>query len=84
MVKNSVTSNVAFLELKTHKSPLIGAKKAYRGNDVFPMSKDLTGGITQVLDQRDNFQKEFYAHQSKTGEPIEAINSKCVVLMGSI
>lgn len=84
LVKNSVTSNVAFLELKTHKTPLIGTKKAYRGNDVFPVSKDLTGGVTQVLDQRDNFQKEFYTHKAKTEEHIESINSKCVVLMGSI
>ena len=33
--------------------------KAYRGKDVFVMSSDLSGGISQVLNQRDNFQKEF-------------------------
>lgn len=84
LVKNSLTNNVAFLEIKTHKTELIGTKKAYRGNDVFPMSKDLTGGITQVLNQRDNFQKEFYAHKAKSEEQLETVNSKCLVLMGSV
>lgn len=84
LVKNAITDNVAFLEIKTHKTRLIGSKKAYRGNDVFSMSTDLTGGITQVLDQRDNFQKEFFIHKGKSSEKFETINSKCVVLMGSI
>lgn len=84
LVKNSLTNNVAFLEIKTHRTVLLGSKVAYRGDDVFPMSKDVTGGITQVLDQRDNFQKEFYTHKGKSGEELETVNSKCVVLMGII
>lgn len=84
LVKNSLTHNVAFLEIKTHKTRLIGAKRAYRGDDVFPMSKDVTGGITQVLNQRDHFQKEYYKFSSGSGQPLESVNPKCVVLMGSI
>ncbi len=84
LVKNSITDNVAFLEIKTHQAKLIGTKIAYRGKDVFAMGKDVTGGIAQVLDQRDNFQKEFYQHKVKSKVSIESINSKCVVLMGTI
>lgn len=84
LVKNELTDNVAFLEIKTHKTDLVGAKKAYRGNDVYAMSKDVTGGINQVLDQRDNFQKEYYANRGKSDETFQTINSKCVVLMGTI
>ena len=84
LVKNSLTNNVAFLEIKTHKTDLIGTKKAYRGDDVFPMSKDLTGGVTQVLNQRDNFQKEFYAHKVKSKQDLETANSRCLVLMGTV
>lgn len=84
LVKNSITDNVAFLEIKTHKTRLLGSKKAYRGNDVFAMSADLTGGIAQVLDQRDNFQKEYYQHRGKSKQTFDTINSKCVVLMGAI
>jgi hypothetical protein len=84
LVKNSITENVAFLEIKTHKTKLLGRRKAYRGTDVFAMSADLTGGIAQVLDQRDNFQKEYYQHKGKSSQTFETINSKCVVLMGTI
>ncbi|MBF0274697.1 MAG: DUF4263 domain-containing protein [Nitrospinae bacterium] len=84
LVKNALTHNVAFIEIKTHRTALVGSKIAYRGDDVYPMSKDITGGITQVLDQRDNFQKEFYAHKAKSDEEFETANSKCVVLMGMI
>ena len=35
-------------------------EKAYRGTDVFAASKELTGCISQVINQRDNFQKEFF------------------------
>jgi hypothetical protein len=84
LIKNSVTDNVAFLEIKTHRTKLLGAKKAYRGEDVFAMSSDVTGGIAQVLDQRDNFQKEYYQHKAKSAQTFETVNPKCVVLMGTI
>jgi len=84
LVKNELTENVAFLEIKTHKTELLGAKKSYRGNDVYSISKDLTGGINQVLDQRDNFQKEYYIHDGKSSESFQTLNSKCVVLMGTV
>jgi hypothetical protein len=58
---------------------------SYRGEDVFSATKDLTGSIVQVLNQRDNFQKEFYATKgkSKSRGNFETFNSKCVVLIGS-
>lgn len=84
LIKNSLSENVAFLEIKTHRTSLIGSKTAYRGNDVFPMSKDVTGGIAQVLDQRDNFQKQFGMHLYNSDESFETLNSRCVVLMGTL
>ena len=57
---------------------------AYRGTDVFPISTELTGSINQVLNQRDNFQKEFYALKVKSGGEFEAMNPTCVVIAGSI
>ncbi len=84
LIKNSLSNNVSFLEIKTHKTPLLEGK-SYRGDDVFSASKDLTGCIAQVLNQRDNFQKEFYANQGKSNaKNFETFNSKCIVLIGSI
>ncbi len=82
LIKNSLSNNVSFLELKTHKTKLLD-NSPYRGEDVFSATKDLTGCIVQVLNQRDNFQKEFYATKVKSKGNFETFNSKCVVLIGS-
>jgi hypothetical protein len=84
IVKNDLTDNVAFVEIKTHKTDLVKKSKAYRGEDVFAMSSDLSGGISQVLNQRDNFQKQFAIHKMNSKKEFETFNSKCVILMGSI
>lgn len=86
LIQNSISENVSFLEIKTHISDLV-EKIAYRGTDVFGPSKELSGAIVQTLNQRDNFQKEFYSLKDKSvkkGMPVfESINSKCIVLVGS-
>jgi len=84
LIKNNLTENVAFIEIKTHKTELLKKGKAYRGTDVFGLSYDLSGGISQVLNQRDNFQKHYATIKMETEEPFETYNSKCVVLMGEI
>lgn len=83
LMMNRLSSNVSFLEIKTHKTKLLEGR-AYRGKDVFCMSKDLSGCINQVLNQRDNFQKEFYQKKYTSKADFETFNSKCVVLIGSI
>jgi len=77
LIKNSLSDNVSFLELKTHKTKLL-EKTAYRGEDVFSAAKELAGCIVQ-------FQKEFYATKGKSKGKgnFETFNSKCVVLIGS-
>ena len=83
LIKNSLSGNVSFLEIKTHKTRLL-ENSPYRGEDVFSASKDLTGCIVHVMNQLDNFQKEFYSikAKSKTKGDFETFNSKCVVLIG--
>ena len=58
---------------------------AYRGEDVYSATKDQTGCIVQVRNQRDNFQKEFYNIKGKNKGKgnFETFNSKCVVIIGS-
>ncbi|MEO0899600.1 MAG: Shedu immune nuclease family protein [Bacteroidota bacterium] len=85
LVKNNLSNNVAFIEIKTHKTELLKKGKAYRGNDVFPLSSDLSGAIAQVLVQRDTFQKAFALMRlNSPDQSFETFNSKCVVLVGSI
>ena len=83
LIKNSLTENVAFFEIKTHKTKLLESN-SYRGDDVFSMTKDLAGSLNQVLNQRDKFQKSYANLILESEEPFETINSACFVLIGSI
>lgn len=82
LFKNELTDNVTLIEIKTHKTPLLAATP-YRGKDVFSASADLSGGIVQVLDQRDSLQKEFHTLQ-KGASSFEAYNPKCFLVIGSV
>lgn len=53
LVRNSITNNAAIVEIKTPGTKLLG-NKDYRG--IMPPSSELTGAITQILDQIQKFQ----------------------------
>lgn len=78
--QNSITQNVALVEIKTPCTPLIGS--AYRGT--FSLSSDLSGAINQVINYKDNLTKEYYSlfHNSQTS--FEVFNPKCFVIVGKI
>lgn len=83
LIQNSLTDNTSFLEIKTHKTKLLDTIP-YRGSDVFSATKDLSGCINQVLNQRDNFQKQYYVLKGTSGSTVETLNSKCMVLIGTL
>lgn len=86
LIKSNLSNNISFLEIKTHKTKLLETNP-YRGDDVYSVSKELSGSINQVLNQRDLFQKEFTAFKwkaNKKGKDFESFNSKCFVLIGQI
>ncbi len=81
LYKNDLTNNLAFLEIKTHKTKLV-SNTPYRKPDIYAVSADLTGAIIQVLDQRSHLMKNYHA---KVGsENVDSLNSQCVVLAGSM
>lgn len=82
LYKNFLSGNISIIELKTHLTELLQGRRAYRGTDVFPVSRELTGAINQVLDQRDNLQKEYYELSKKTDKHFETFNSKCIIVAG--
>lgn len=81
--KNSLTDNIAIVEIKTHNTELL-KKQQYRGRDVFAIDKELSGAINQVLDQKDNLQKEYYELKTKSGKDWQTYNSKCMIVVGSL
>lgn len=74
LYQNGFKDNYALIEIKTHKKDLL-KKIPYRGSDVFASSDDLSGGINQCLDQKDNFIKDF-------GKDLKPIDPKCILLIG--
>lgn len=83
LYKNNLTGNIAFVEIKTPTTKIIGSK--YRGgkdgkeNIIYGMSNDLTGGINQVLNQRKVYLNE---HGDNNGKFLH--NAKCVLVIGQI
>jgi hypothetical protein len=81
LLKNSITNNTALFEIKTPQTQLLN-KTAYR-DGVFTPSKDLSGSINQVLDQRYQFQKDISRLKESTRTyDIESYSVHCCLLIG--
>jgi hypothetical protein len=81
LYKNKLTDNVTFIEIKTHKTELLN-KTPYRKPDIFSASKDVSGSIVQVLDQKNRFVKNY--HSKKGASSIDTLNSGCLLIVGDL
>jgi len=82
LFKNKLTKNVFIIEIKTPLKKIIDTGVPYRKPDVFSIGKEVTGGLVQALDQKDNLQKEFYI-LAKGGEFL-SFNPKVVLIIGNL
>jgi Domain of unknown function (DUF4263) len=82
LFQNKLTKNVFIIEIKTPLKKLIDTENPYRKPDVFSIGKEVTGGLVQALDQKDNLQKEFYT-LAKGGE-FASFNPKVVLIVGHL
>lgn len=80
IMTNQITSNLAFIEIKTPTTKLIGPE--YRKN-IPNISKELTGAVTQVLSYSDSLGKEFNNLRINSDYEFEAFNPECVVIAGT-
>ncbi len=81
--KNSLTNNVAFIEIKTPAENILVGKK-YRGeegkeNIIYSIHEELTGGVNQVLNQKKVYLK---THKETNGKELN--NIKCVLVIGKL
>jgi len=74
LFQNGFQDNFALLEIKTHKKDLL-KKSPYRKPDVYSYSDDLSGGISQCLDQKDVFIREF-------GNKEKIVDPKSILVIG--
>ena len=82
LVKHRLTNNMAIFEIKKPNSKILN-KEEYR-EGVYTPSSELSGAITQVLDQKYNLQREFASlvTNSRTYD-IESYSVHCCLLIGT-
>lgn len=78
--KNRLTENVLLIEIKTPITPLIGA--AYR--KIYSVSGELSGSITQILNYKDELQKNYNALIYQSKKIFQSFSPKCMVIIGTI
>lgn len=83
LVRHSLTNNIALVEIKRPDTKLL-AKTAYRSG-VYPASRELSGAITQVLDQRYHVTQEFLTLKANSRQwDLESHSVACFVVAGRI
>lgn len=79
--KNKFSQNIAIIEIKTPVTDLV-KKTEYNGRlGIYPMSDGLMGSISQVLNQKDQLQKNFL--QNNKEKNFEVWNPKIILIIGS-
>lgn len=80
--RNKMTQNVALIEIKTPCTEIVG--KPYR--ETYSMSLDMSGAVNQVLNYRDELQKNFstLTRDLEGADAVRAFSPKCVVVIGKI
>ncbi|MBU1057577.1 MAG: DUF4263 domain-containing protein [Proteobacteria bacterium] len=83
LVKNSLSNNLAIIEIKKPSTPLIRAN-SYR-DSVYAVSLDLAGSIAQTLDQKYKLQKEIASLKENSGiYDIESYAVECTLVIGTM
>ena len=83
VVRHSLTNNIALVEIKRPDTRLL-ARKAYRSG-VYPASSELSGALTQVLDQRYHVMQEFLTLKGNAREwELESHSVACFVVAGRL
>lgn len=80
--RNKMTQNAALIEIKTPCTEIVG--KPYR--ETYSMSLDMSGAVNQVLNYRDELQKNFstLTRDLEEADTVRAFSPKCVVVIGKI
>jgi hypothetical protein len=81
LYKNGLSDNVLLVEIKTPVTPLVGT--TYRGT-TYSASSDLSGSIAQILNYKDELQKNYQGLVSKSTSIFQTFNPKCMVVVGTL
>jgi hypothetical protein len=79
LAKAAVTNGVVIIEIKTPTTDLLGAK--YRG--VFPLSVEVNGAVSQVLNYRQRFSRDFASLALEGRTPLTLGEPRCIIIAGN-
>jgi len=79
--KNDLSNNVAIVEIKTHLTPLLNKSPYRKAAGIYSISRQLSGALVQVSDQKDILLKEWLTVTRGNFVPFEP---KCFVITGTI
>jgi len=77
---DGLNNNLTFVEIKTPNTKLLGS--AYRGT--YPLSSELSGTISQVLNQRNELIMNFYSKRYTSESVFEVFSPRCFVIVGDL
>lgn len=80
LYQNKITTNVILIEIKTPLTKLLG--KEYRS--VYSISEELTGSVNQILNYREELQKNYFNLRDQSNTDFVLFNPKCLIIAGSI
>ena len=80
LYKNSLSDNVLLVEIKTPITPIVGT--TYRKS--YSISSDLSGSITQILNYKDELQKDCHRLVQQSTKIFQTFNPKCMVVVGTL
>lgn len=81
LAKVRVTGGALIVEIKTPVTPLLGPE--YR-TDVYPLSREVSGALGQVLHYKGSLQKEISAVREGVDDWLEADEPRCLVIAGNV
>jgi len=82
LVKNTLTNSIGLIEIKTPATEII-SKVPYR-KSVFYSTSQLSGSISQLLDQRSKFQQEISRLRDTSRMDVESYSIKSILIIGMI
>lgn len=82
LVRNALTHNVSFVEIKTPKTEICG--QPYRTSGAVSLHKEISGGVVQVLGYRDTFEKTYNQLLAESGgSRFRSYNPRCILIAGT-
>ncbi len=80
LYRNSITKNVALIEIKTPTEKLLSTK--YR-NSSYNVSSEITGSVNQILSYKKSLLQEYTTLQKNTDDRFEVFNPECIIVIGN-